>query len=95
MVELLEGSKPIGSKCVFRTKRVSNNQLKRYKARLFAKVFSWKEGIDYIKTFSSMSTKDSFRIIMVIVAYYDQELHKMDVKISFLNGDLFEDVYMV
>ena len=42
-----------------------------------------------------MSTKDSFRIIMVIVAYYDLELHKMDVRISFLNGDLFEDVYMV
>ena len=42
-----------------------------------------------------ISTKDSFRIIMVIVAHYDLELHQMDVKTVFLNGDLFEDVYMV
>ena len=42
-----------------------------------------------------MSTKDFFRIIMAIMAHYDLELHQMDVKTNFLNGDLFEDVYMV
>ena len=41
-----------------------------------------------------MSTKDSLRIIMVIVAHFDLELHQMDVRIAFLNGDLVEDVYM-
>ena len=38
--------------------------------------------------------KDSFRIVMAIVAHYDFELHKMDVKIVFLNGDLEENVYI-
>ena len=41
-----------------------------------------------------MSTKDSLRIIMVIVTHFDLELHQMDVKTTFLNGDLVEDVYM-
>ena len=41
-----------------------------------------------------MSTKDSLRIIMAIVAHFDLELHHMDVRTSFLNGDLIEDVYM-
>ena len=41
-----------------------------------------------------MSTKDSFGVIMAIVAHFDLELHKMDVKTAFLNGDLDEDVYM-
>ena len=41
-----------------------------------------------------MSTKDSFRVIMVIVAHFDLELHQMDVKTTFLNGDLDEKVYM-
>ena len=41
-----------------------------------------------------MSTKDSFRVIMTIVTHFDLELHQMDVKTAFLNGDLDEDVYM-
>ena len=53
--------------------------------------------IDYNETFeafSPVSSKDSFRIIMVLVAYYDLELHQMDVKTTFLNGDLEENIYM-
>ena len=41
-----------------------------------------------------MSTKDSLRIIMAIVAHFDLELYQMDVRTTFLNGDLVEDVYM-
>ena len=41
-----------------------------------------------------MSTKDSLRIIMAIVAHFDLELNHMDVRTDFLNGDLVEDVYM-
>ena len=41
-----------------------------------------------------MSKKDSLRIVMALVAHYDLELHQMDVRTAFLNGDLHEDVYM-
>ena len=34
------------------------------------------------------------RIIMVLLTHYDLELHQMDVKTVFLNGDLYENVYM-
>ena len=67
----------------FKTKRDSNDQVERYKARLVVKEFSQKEEIDYIETFSSISTKDSFRIIMLIMVHYDLELHHMDVKNAF------------
>ena len=59
-----------------------------------AKGYSQREGIDFKETFTPLSTKDSLRIIMAIVAYFDLELHKMDVKTTFLNRDLVEDVYM-
>ena len=59
-----------------------------------AKGFTQTEGIDYNETFSLVSCKDSFRIIMALVVHYDLELHQMDVKMTFLNGDLEENVYM-
>ena len=47
-----------------------------------------------MRVFSPVSCKDSFRIVMVLLAHYDLELHQMDVKTTFLNGDLEENVYM-
>ena len=58
------------------------------------KGFTEREGVDYNKTFSQVSCKDSFRIIMALVVHYDLELHQMDVKTAFLNGDLEENFYM-
>jgi hypothetical protein len=72
----------------------SKGNIERFKARLVAKGFTQREGIDYTETFSSVSCKDSLRIIMSLVAHYDLELHQMDVKTAFLNGDLLQNVYM-
>ncbi|RVX05262.1 Retrovirus-related Pol polyprotein from transposon TNT 1-94 [Vitis vinifera] len=95
LVELPEGVKPIDCKWVFKTKRDSKDNIVRYKARLVAKGFTQKKGIDYKKTFSSVLSNDSFRIIMALVAHYDLELHQMDFKIVFLNGNIDETIYMV
>lgn len=94
LVEIPKGTKTVGCKWVYKTKRDSKGNIERFKARLVAKGFTQREGVDYNETFSHVSSKDSFRIIMVLVAHYDLELHQMDVKRSFLNGDLFEEVYM-
>jgi hypothetical protein len=59
-----------------------------------AKCFTQREGIDYTETFSPISYKDSLRIIMALVAHYNLELHQMNVKMRFLNGDLLENVYI-
>ncbi|KAJ9536278.1 hypothetical protein OSB04_un000550 [Centaurea solstitialis] len=76
LVELPKDAKPIGYKWIFKTKKDSNGNIKRYKARLVAKGFTQKEGIDYKETFSPVSSKDSFRTIMALVAHYDLELKK-------------------
>ena len=94
LVELPEGAKPIGCKWILKTKRDSKGNIERYKARLVAKGLTQKEGIDYKETFSPVSSKDSFRIIMALVAHFDLELHQMDVKTAFLNGDIEETIYM-
>ncbi|KAI5332359.1 hypothetical protein L3X38_022488 [Prunus dulcis] len=91
---LPQGCKPIGCKWVYKTKRDSKGAIDRYKAKLVAKGYTQQEGIDYTKTFSPVSTKDSWRVIMALVAHFDLHLYQMDVKIAFLNGHLKEEIYM-
>ncbi|RDY01871.1 Copia protein, partial [Mucuna pruriens] len=65
----------------------SKDNIERYKARLVAKGFTQKEGINYKETFS-LNYND-------IVDHFDLELHQMDVKNAFLNGDIDETIYIV
>jgi hypothetical protein len=51
-----------------------------------AKGFTQREGIDYNETFSPVSSKDSFIMIMALVVHFDIELHQMDLKMAFLMG---------
>ena len=95
LVSLPTSAKPIGCKWIFKSKRDSNGYLERYKARLVAKGITQNEGIGYKETFSPISMKDSFRTIMTLVAHFDLELHHMDIKRTFLNGDIDKTIYMV
>jgi hypothetical protein len=94
LVEIPKGIKTVGCKWVYKTKHDSKGNIERFKARLVAKGFTQREIINYTETFSHVSSKDSFRIIMAHVAHYDLELHQMDVKTAFLSGNLQENVYM-
>ena len=94
LVDLPLGCKPLGCKWVFKTKCSPDGKVERYKAKLVAKGYSQRDDIDYKETFSLIPTKDVFCVVMALVAHFDLELHQMDVKITFLNGDLFEEVYI-
>ncbi|XP_075499434.1 uncharacterized protein LOC142537833 [Primulina tabacum] len=53
-----------------------------------------REGLDYFDTYSPVSRITSIRVILAIAALRNLEVHQMDVKTAFLNGDLEEEVYM-
>ena len=60
-----------------------------------AKEYTQKEGIDYEETFLPIAMLKSIRILLSIAAHYDYEIWKMDVKTTFLNGNLEEEIYMM
>ncbi|GKF84925.1 retrotransposon protein, putative, ty1-copia subclass, partial [Tanacetum coccineum] len=65
-----------------------------YKARLVAKGFTQTYRVDYEETFLPVADIRAIRILVAITAFYDGEIWQMDVKTSFLNGYLNEDIYM-
>jgi hypothetical protein len=93
-VERPKGQKVVDCKWVFRLKRNPEGEILRYKARLVAKGFTQIEGIDYNETFAPVAKFNSIRTILALVAELNLELHQMDVKTAFLNGNLEEEIYM-
>jgi hypothetical protein len=59
-----------------------------------AKDFKQIHDINYDKTFSPVTMLKSVRILLAIAVYFDYEIWQMDLKMTFLNGNLTEDVYM-
>lgn len=94
LADLPDGYKSSAYKWVFKTKKNNKGNIEKFKARLVTKGFTQREGIDYTETFSPVSTKDSFRIIMTLVAHFYLKLHQMNVKIAFLNGYMDEEIYI-
>ena len=94
LVPLPAGRHAIGCKWVFKIKRHADGSVERYKARLVAKGYSQLYGIDFTETFAPVVRFSSLRAILAIAAAADYEIHQMDVKTAFLNGDLDEDIYM-
>jgi hypothetical protein len=92
--EIPKWAKTVGCKWVYKMKCDSKGNIERFKARLVAKGFTPREGIDYTEIFSPVTCKYSLGIIMTLVLHYDLELHQIDIKTSFLNGDLLENIYM-
>ncbi len=94
LVPLPAGRKPISCKWVFKIKQGTNGEVERYKARLVARGFTQTYGVDYNKTFALVTKFTSIHCILALAALEDMEIHQMDVKIAFLNGELEEEIYM-
>jgi len=64
------------------------------KARFVTKGFSQKEGIDYEETFAPRARYTSIRTIIALASMMKWDLHQMDVKRTFLDGMIEEEVYI-
>ena len=72
----------------------NGNNTTRHKARLCFMGNRQIKGLDSNETFAPVAMFTTIRCILAMTAANGWELHQMDVKAAFLNGDLDEEVYM-
>lgn len=86
--------RPIDSKWVFRVKPDEDGRTHRFKARLCARGFLQREGVDFNETFAPVIRYDSLRVLLATAAEKDLEVKQFDVKTAFLYGHLEEEIFM-
>ena len=85
------GANVIGSKWVFKAKKDASGKVVRYKARLVAQGFSQVEGVDYFDTYAPVARLASSRAVIAMANRLGLELHQVDIKGAYLNGELMAD----
>ena len=90
IVTLPDGMNPIGSKWVFKINTNEVGQVKKFKTRFVAKGYSQVEGVDFSEIFSLVAKSNSIRLVMYLVSTFDIEIEQIDMKKSFLHGNLEE-----
>jgi hypothetical protein len=91
---LPKGHRAIGMKWVFKVKRDPTAAVVKHKARLVAKWYSQRQGVDFDEVFAPMARMETVRLILALAVHNKWEVHNMDVKSVFLNDVLTEEVYV-
>jgi len=93
-VDLPPGCQPLGYRWIFKRKMRPDGTIDKYNARLVIKGYKQRAGLDYFDTYSPVTRITSIRLVLAIAAIRNLEVHQMDVKTAFLNGNLEEEIYM-
>ena len=88
------GRKALLTKWVWKTKRLPDGNIERFKARWVARGDLQRKGIDYVETFAPVAMLVSLRILLTLVAILDLKLDQLDVVGAFLHGGLDTEVYL-
>jgi hypothetical protein len=84
----------IGTKWVFKNKQGEDGEVVRNTARLVAQGYCQVEGLDFGKTFAIVARLEVIRILLAFATSRGFKLYQMDVKSTFQNGVIQEEVYV-
>ncbi|KAJ1035148.1 hypothetical protein NDA18_000745 [Ustilago nuda] len=94
VVHHLPGVPLVDSKVVLWLKLDTDSVHVKHKARLVARGFTQREGIDYQETFSLVAPLGAIRAILVLAVQNNWEVHALDITMAYLNSTLKEVIYM-
>ncbi|KAL0291226.1 UNVERIFIED_CONTAM: Retrovirus-related Pol polyprotein from transposon TNT 1-94 [Sesamum angustifolium] len=94
LVDLPRRCTTIGCKWIFKKKLKSDRTVDKLKAKLVAKGFKQKKRIDYLDIYSPVARLTIIRVLIALASIYNFSIHQMDVKTTFLYGELKVEIYM-
>jgi hypothetical protein len=94
LVDRPYGCKPVGCKWVLKKKLRPDGTIVKYKAGLVAKGYTQKVGKDFFDTYSPVATLTTIHVLLSLAASHGLLIHQMDVKTTFLNREMEEEIYM-
>lgn len=84
----------VGSRWIYKVKYVAEDSMEKYKAKFVAKGYDEKEGIEYEETFVLVDMYTSIRTVISFATKMGWDINQMDVKTTFLNRVIEEEVYI-
>ncbi|GLJ38457.1 hypothetical protein SUGI_0783140 [Cryptomeria japonica] len=94
LVTRLVNKNVIGTKWVFRNKLNEDGVVVHNKAMVVCKVYAQEEGEDYFETFALVARLEGAKNLLAFTAHNKFKVYQMDVKSTFFNGILEEEVYI-
>jgi hypothetical protein len=94
MVDNIEGGKEVGSKWIFKVKRLPDGNIDKFKARLIAHGFTQCPSCDFDKTYGPSIRFNDLRLLLAIMVVQGWHPQQVDVKSAFLYSDLEEEIFM-
>ncbi|CAI7778308.1 unnamed protein product [Closterium sp. NIES-53] len=87
------GANIVDGMWIFRVKRLPGSP-HAFKARYVARGFSQRQGVDYFQTFSPTPKMTILWVLLHVAAQCDYDLHSLDFSIAFLQGSLYEEIWL-
>nr|GEY20781.1 retrovirus-related Pol polyprotein from transposon TNT 1-94 [Tanacetum cinerariifolium] len=85
---------PLTLKCLFKNKHDEEQTVIQNKSRLVVRGYCQEEGIDFEESFASVARMEAIRIFLAYATHKSFTVFQMDMKTTFLDGSLKEDVYV-
>ena len=80
----------VSLKWIYKIKLNQEGDIQKHKARLVARGFTQKQGIDFYETFSPVARLETIRTVIVVAAQKKWKIFQLDVKSAFLNENLMK-----
>ncbi|CAI7758742.1 unnamed protein product [Closterium sp. NIES-53] len=87
------GANIVDGMWIFRVKRPPGSP-PVFKARYVARDFSQRQGVEFFHTFSPTPKMTNLRVLLLLAAQRDYELHSLDFSTDFLQGSLHEEIWL-